>query len=258
MGQVGIVKLSFGGAGLGQDAERENDGAHNGGCSFDHAGIPLDRGQHLETPFGPPLSDNAPHQRLQGAPTVEGNAPKKLSDGCAERGFGARPACDGSFFDGGHEPVGRAMRLGAYIDQSGQGLDRLAFVSTSQKPNRTFVANHAWRLDLPDDMLGNHVDEELFPLGRIIHLGADHGEQLICGFARHFSVRENLALQPHDILCGHAAAQDHRTDDRTAPVDCERHHTHLHSLQSANLVDGSGCAETLRLNIFPQVNPAGA
>ena len=67
---------------------------------------------------------------------------------------------------------------------------------------------------------------------------------------------EHFPLQPGDILRRHAAAEDHRADDRPAPVDRESHHTHLHSLRSGDSVDGSGCGETLRLNIFPQVNPA--
>ena len=45
------VYLSFSRGWLREDAERENGGAQNGGCSFDHAEIPLDRGQQLETPL---------------------------------------------------------------------------------------------------------------------------------------------------------------------------------------------------------------
>jgi hypothetical protein len=52
----------------------------------------------------------------------------------------------------------------------------------------------------------------------------------------------------------YTAAEDHRADDRPAPVDRESHHTHLHSLRSDGSADGSGYGETLRLNIFPQVN----
>ena len=147
------------------------------------------------------------------------------------------------------------MRFGAHIDQRGQGLNRLAFVDMGQKPDGPLVADDARRFSLPDNVFGDHVDKKLFPLGRIIHLGADNGEQFICGFARNFTSGENLALQPGDVLSRYTAAKDHRADDRPAPVDRESHHTHLHSLRSGGPPDGSGCGETLRLNIFPQVNP---
>ena len=81
----------------------------------------------------------------------------------------------------------------------------------------------------PDNMFGDHFNEEFFPFGGIVHLGANDGEQFIGGFARDFATREHFPLQPCDILRRHAAAEDHRTDDRPAPVDCESHHTHLHS-----------------------------
>ena len=151
------------------------------------------------------------------------------------------------------------MRFGEHVDQRGQGFNRFAFVDARQQPNGSFVVDDAGRLGLPDDVLGDHVDEELFPLRRVVHLCADNGEQLIGGFARHFAAGEHFPLQPRDILRRHPAAEDHRADDRSAPVDCESHHTHLHSVRSDS---GDrrrlGCGGTLRLNNFRQVNPAGA
>ena len=183
--------------------------------------------------------------------TLRGRASKKLSGGCAQRGFGAGPPSGGSLLDCGHEPVGRAMRLGADIDQRGQGFDGLAFVHVGQKPDGPFVADDARRFSLPDNVFGDHVDKELFPLRRIIHLGADDGEQLIRGFARDFPIGEHFPLQPGDVLGRYTAPEDHRADDRPAPVDRESHHTHLHSLRPDGAADGSGYGETLRPNIFP-------
>ena len=124
-----------------------------------------------------------------------------------------------------------------------------------QKPDGPFVADDARRFSLPDNVFRDHVDKKLFPLGRIIHLGADDGEQFIRGFARDFPVGEHLPLQPGDVLGRYTAAKDHRADDRPAPVDRESHHTHLHSLRSADFADGSGYGATVRPNVFPGVNP---
>ena len=46
------------------------------------------------------------------------------------------------------------MRLGADIDQRGQGFDGLAFVHVGQKPDRPFVADNARRFSLPDNVFG--------------------------------------------------------------------------------------------------------
>ena len=62
-----------------------------------------------------------------------------------------------------------------------------------QQPNGSLFADDARRLSLPDDVFGDHVDEKLFPLRRIIHLGADDGEQLIGGFARNFADSANTS-----------------------------------------------------------------
>jgi hypothetical protein len=148
------------------------------------------------------------------------------------------------------------MRFGANIDQSGEGLNRLAFVDTGQKPDGALVTDDARWLSLADNVFRNHVDEELFPLGRIIHLGADDGEQLIRGFARDFAIGEHFPLKPDDILRRYSAAEDHRADDRPAPVDRESHHTHLHPLRSADFADESGYGATVRANVFPGVNPS--
>jgi hypothetical protein len=71
------------------------------------------------------------------------------------------------------------VRLRADVDQRGQGLDRLAFIDMGQKPDGSLIIDDTRRFSLPDDVFGDHVDKKLFPLGRIIHFGADDGKQLI-------------------------------------------------------------------------------
>jgi hypothetical protein len=189
---------------------------------------------------------------------VSWKSDRKLADGCAEPAIGAGPtACGGSLFDRGDEPVRRTARLGQHVDQRGQSLNRFAFIGARQEPNSSFVVDDARGLGLTDDMLGDHVDEEFLPLRRIVHLGSDDREQFIGGFARNLPAREHFALQPRDILRRHASAEDHRADDRPAPVDCEGHHTHLHSIRFG-LWRQLGCLGTLRLNNFRQVNPPNA
>ena len=119
------------------------------------------------------------------------------------------------------------MRFGKHVDERGQGLHRLAFVHARQKPSGSLFADDAHRLSLPDDMLGDHLDEELFPLGRIVHIRPGDGEKLVRRFPSDSAVSEHFSPQPRDILRAYPAAEDHRADDRAAPVDGNTHCTHL-------------------------------
>jgi hypothetical protein len=222
LGRVG-KRLRLGRARLREDAEREKGGQKRGG-GFCHPDILLDLGQPIQAGHTKALSVNARNRRPQEVPAAAASrADPRLSDGCVARGLGVGPTGCGSLFDRGDEPLRRAVSFGKHVDKRGQSLNRPAFVYARQKPSSFLFTDDARRLTLPNDMLGDHFDKEVFPLGRVVHIRPGDGEEFVGGFPRDFTIGEHFPPQPRNILPAYPTAKNHRADDRAAPVDCETH-----------------------------------
>ena len=66
-----------------------------------------------------------------------------------------------------------------------------------------------------------------------------------------FAIDRSRTIISAMILGRRVTAQDVAWLKREVFANREGHHTHRHSLQSSDIVDGSGCGETVRPNIFP-------